>query len=355
MPDRSPASRPSAGRGRPLELVVIGLIAVLVPLGLRPIAGRILQDAQPSYLPALETFRDRLPYDPTFREDIRTIRPEYVFIGDSMLGSRIDPTHMTRTIHRQTWWVMQPGTGSAWWYLAFKNHVLGAEVRPKAVIFFFRDYNLTDLMFRLDDTFRWSLDTVAGAREPELNRAIARCLSGAWYRVHRFVERSYQVAPVAAAADRWLREWPVLHIAGIRGQEAFQERLNAVFSFEHLRPMKASDLSASEARRADFEANLRRSILPEILALGREHDVQLAFVRVQRRPEPNGPPHQSEALRQYVSDLAFYLESQGAVFHDDTGDPDYTLDWYKDGDHTGGWTRRRYTELFAAKVEQLFE
>ena len=140
---------------------------------MRPIAARVTAGAPLSYLPALETFRERLPYDPTFREDIRRIRPEFVFIGDSMLGSRIDPTHMRRTINRQTWWVMQPGTGSAWWYLAFKNHVLGADVAPKAAIVFFRDYNLTDVMFRLDDAFRWSLDTVAGPEEPELN-AVAR-------------------------------------------------------------------------------------------------------------------------------------------------------------------------------------
>jgi hypothetical protein len=355
MPHRSPAARAASGPGRPVDLLAIGLIALLVPLGLRPVARRVLHDAQPSYLPALETFRERLPYDPTFREDIRNIRPEYVFIGDSMLGSRIDPTHMTRTVHRQTWWVMQPGTGSAWWYLAFKNHVLGAGIRPRAVLFFFRDYNLTDLMFRLDDTFRWSVDTVAGAQEPELNRAIARCQAGPWYQVHALVERAYAVAPVAAVADRRLREWPALHIAGIRGQKAFQEELNALFSYERLRPMTASDLQASEARHADFETNLRRSILPDILALGRDHGIQLVFVRVQRRPEPDGPPRQSEALRRYIRDLAAYLETHGAIFRDDTGDPDYTLDWYKDGDHTGGWTRRHYTELFADKLAPLFE
>lgn len=84
-----------------------------MPLGLRPIAARVSAGAPLSYLPALETFRERVPYDRTFREDIRRIHPEFVFIGDSMLGSRIDPAHMRRTINRQTWWVMQPGTGSA--------------------------------------------------------------------------------------------------------------------------------------------------------------------------------------------------------------------------------------------------
>ncbi len=100
-----------------------------------------------------------------------------MFIGDSTLGSRIDPQYLTRALHQPVWWVMQPGTGPAYWYLGFKNAVLGAGLRPKAVFVFFRDYNLTDVLFRLDDQFRWSVDTLAGPMEPELEsrrRAPAR-------------------------------------------------------------------------------------------------------------------------------------------------------------------------------------
>ena len=131
-----------------------------------------------------------------------------------MLGSRIDPTHMRRTINRQTWWVMQPGTGSAWWYLALKNHVLGAGVVPKAAIVYFRDYNLTDVMFRLDATFRWSLDRVAGPEEPELNAVLARRRQGGWAAVHGLAERTYHVAPLMARADDRLSQWPAERLVG---------------------------------------------------------------------------------------------------------------------------------------------
>jgi len=77
--------------------------------------------------------------------------------------------------------------------------------------------------------------------------------------------------------------------------------------------------------------------------------------RVQRRPRPEGPPVQSPVLRQYISDLRQYVESNGAVFRDDTGDPDYPLAWYTDGDHTAFRYRQRYTELFAQKLAFLFQ
>ncbi len=32
-----------------------------------------------------------------------------------------------------SWWVMEPGTGSACWYLALKNAVLDSGVKPKVV------------------------------------------------------------------------------------------------------------------------------------------------------------------------------------------------------------------------------
>ncbi len=130
--------------------------------------------------------------------------------------------------------------------------------------------------------------------------------------------------------------------------------MNALFAFEKLRPMADADMAVEQAQ-ADFAENLPTSILPELIRLAKSRGVKLAFVRVQRRPRPDGPPLQSTALQQYVADLRAYLESEGALFIDDTGNPAFTLDWYKDGDHTLGSKRREYTERFAKTAAPLFE
>jgi hypothetical protein len=334
---------------------VIAVIAALVPLGLRPIAARLTAGAPPSYVPSLEASRARRPFDPSIREMLRRIRPEYVFIGDSTLGSRIDPAHLGRAVHQPAWWVMQPGTGPAYWYLGFKNAVLGAGLKPRVVFFFFRDYNLTDVLFRLDDQFRWSVDTLANPIEPELDRAVARRLEGPWYAVPRTLDAAYRFRAVRAATDTIVRTWPARAIAGPGGAEPLQRHLNDAFALDKLRPFIAADIASGEDELGDFSRMLPRSTLPDIIALGRAHGIKLCFVRVQRRPRPDGrPPEQSEVLRRYNDDLGRYLESNGAVFRDDTGDPDYPLAWYTDGDHTAFRFRRQYTDLFIRKLDFLF-
>jgi hypothetical protein len=351
----SPA-QPHADRsatGRVGALLLVAAIALLVPIALRPASARLTAGAPPSYLPSLEPTRVRRPFDPTFREDLRRIRPEYVLIGDSMLGSRIDPSHLSRTIGRQAWWVMQPGTGSAYWYLALKNVVLGAGLKPKVVFVFFRDYNLTDVLFRLDEQFRWSVDTLAGPFEPELDRAIARRLEGPWYVVPKALDAAYGYRAVRDAADVAARRWPALAVAGPLADDV-QKHLNAAFALDKLRPALAADIASGDDTLGDFDRMRARSILPEMVALARANGIRLCFVRVQRRPGPAGPPVQSPVLRRYVADLERDVESSGNVFRDDTGDPDYPLAWYSDGDHTAGRLRKRYTELFVQKLADLF-
>jgi len=209
-------------------------------------------------------------------------------------------------------------------------------------------------MFRLDAAFRWSIDAAAGSEEPELNAVLARRRQGGWSAVHAAVERTYRAAPLMARADDRLGQWPAEYLVGPRRAAGFTKDMNALFAFEKLRPMTDADMAVEQAQ-ADFAENLPTSILPELIRLAKSRGVRLAFVRVQRRPRADGPPLQPKALQQYVADLRAYLESEGALFIDDTGNPAFTLDWYKDGDHTLGSKRREYTERFATTAAPLFE
>ena len=132
------------------------------------------------------------------------------------------------------------------------------------VIVFFRDTNLTNVLFRIDAT--WSLDTAAREREDDLNAVVARRRGSPFYRVRDGFERIYQ----AEQARRWIEPavnaWPAQVLFQYRKpRAAFLDGLNDRFGLSHLRPMDAADMQATEDRDADFDAFVDKSRLPLML------------------------------------------------------------------------------------------
>src|SRR5690606_21560094 len=244
---------------------------------------------QPSYLPALESARERIPFRPGPIEDLRYLQPVYVFIGDSMLGTRIDPAYLAGLTGEQVALLARAGTGSAYWYLTFKNHLIASGVKPKVVFFFFRDLNMTDPLFRLTGPFRWSLDEVALEQEPELNDVIASRTQGAWFRAHQAINAAYNVDRANAWAERQLYDWPVrLWTDDEPQRRAWLDTLNFdLMGIDKLRPMDEADIARAEDAEADFAKNMPRSVLPLIIDLAKANDLTVGFVRVQRRPVDN--------------------------------------------------------------------
>jgi hypothetical protein len=281
------------------------------------------------------------------------MKPTWVVIGDSMAGSRVDPALLARLTGGVTAPLLYAGSGPAWWYLVLKNWVIPSRIHPKAVFVFFRDTNLTNVMFRIDAT--WALDTAALDREPDLNVVVARRRGSVFYQVRDRIERLYRAEQVRRWVEPQVNAWPARVIFPYRRpRAAFMDRLNERFGLAHLRPMDAADMQATEDREADFDAFVDRSALPLMLRDARDAGLTLVLVRVQRRPVDGRPPFQSPALRRYVAKLQTYVEAHGGVFMDDTGDPAETIDLYEDGDHLSREGRRRYTEVFASRLRQRF-
>lgn len=237
--------------------------------------------------------------------------------------------------------ILRNATGSAHWYLIFKNYVIPSGVRPKAVIVFFRETNLTDPLFRLGESLRANADPLAHDFEPELNAAVASRTQGAWFRAHSAADRLYGIEQT--------RRWLEPRVAALPGRV---EDLNAAFALDRLRPSVSADMGAVSAEQLDFGRDVNRSILPAFLSLARRHNLRLIFVRVLRRPENGRAPSESPAMRRYIRDLRAYLESGGAVFRDDRDYPGMAALPYDDGDHIARAGMVPYTELFYDQMAQ---
>jgi hypothetical protein len=341
-------------RRRGVALLAVMLGVFVVPLGLRAVNIAVRQpDAARSYVPSVESPRVRGPFDSEAVASLRESANDCILIGDSMAGTRIDPGHLSRIIggHGAAA-LFHPGSGSAYWYLTFKNFVVNAGLKPKVVVFFFRDENLTDTLFRV---YPSALDRVAKQQEPVLDELLAARARGTFYRLHGVVRRVYQYDQTRAWLEPVLLRAPVAWSAGRRARKKLLDTINnEVFTLEALRPMVAADMAVASDEALDFDRNLPTSVLPEILRLSALSRIRVAFVRVQRRPTPDGPPPQSPALQRYIARLRAYLGANGATFHDDWGDPDQPLSAYEDGDHVSRAFRRTYTEMFVRKNPEIF-
>ena len=339
-----------------LALALVVAAAFVAPLGIRA-ANRIVVGPTPDlgYLPALELRRAHGEFRASVINDLRYGQPPWVFIGDSMMGTRIDPIHLGRissTHDENVAFLFHPATGPAWWYLAFKNHLVASGIEPRAVFVFFRDTNLTDTLFRLESLYGNGLDDVAHRQEPELNALVAARRRGVWSQVHTAAVRAYQTDVATGWLEPAIRRWFVnWRHPDASDRLRFDRSLNERFDLAGLRADVAADLSAANES-ADFARDLPTSVLPLMTGLAREHGITLCFVRVQRRPRGSEPPPQSANLRRYVADLRAWVEANGALFHDDWGDPELPESIYADGDHVRD--RQHYTTVFRRRLDPLF-
>jgi hypothetical protein len=349
-------SVPPPARGR-FQLALMCAAVLAVPLAIPLVnASRPHGPLVPTYLPALEGPRERLPFDANRIEELKYLKPGSVIIGDSMAGSRIDDRRLGALSGRPSALLLQPGSGSAFWYLALKNWVITSGIHPHVVFVFFRDTNLTDVLFRLDEQFRWSLDRVAHDREDELNAVVATRTNTPTRRLGMAAERVYEGNRARDWVEPALLTWPSrVLLPSRRHRDEFLAGMNERFGLEHQRPFEAADVQVSDEDGAHFSRFVDRSVLPLMLRDAQAAGLTLCLVRVQRRPVGGKPPVQSQAMRRYVHDLQSYVQSHGGRLYDETGDPELTIDMYGDGDHLVGGARRRYTDIFFNRLQRLFQ
>jgi hypothetical protein len=306
-----------------------------------------------TYLPTIETPRPREPFDQAAAAALREAQPEYVVIGDSMAGIRIDPRHLSRITGRSVAGLFTPGTPVAYWYLQLKNLVANNGLTSmRGAIFFFRDDQLTTQV----EVTGPILDRVARDEEPELDRILAAHRLGPLSDVHRVARSVYHFDRTRVWLEPRLTRAPARILADPGASDELVTAVNnEVFALDKLRQFAAADLPQAQEEFLDFDAQVNRSLLPAILDLAERAGIRLAFIRVQRRPGPDGPPDQSAALAEYVARLAAYLEERGAYFHDDRGDADQPLAIYADGDHLRTTERPGYTERFARRHARFFQ
>ena len=249
--------------------------------------------------------------------------------------------------------LFHPGSGAAYWYLTFKNFVVNAGLRPKAVVFFFRDENLTDTLFRV---YPSALDRVARQREPVLDETPRGAVAG-----HVLPAARRRPPRLPARPDASLARAPHHPRAGRAGRpdDPPGTRCSTRSTTRCSRSRRCGrwwppTWRPPAARRSTSTGTSRRPCCPRSSACRR------CPASASRSSGSSGGRPRTDLRRSRprssgtCGDCGRYLQSNGAIFHDDWGDPDQPLSAYEDGDHLKKEFRRTYTEIFFRKNPEIF-
>jgi hypothetical protein len=289
------------------------------------------------------------------------LQPEGVLLGDSMLGSRINASVLSRMAGAPWESLPYPGSGSASWYLAMKNLVVPQEHPPRWVIVLFRDRQLTLPRYSTEGRSRPRLEAIMRGAEPEFERILAAAAG----RKPNWMERAATAAyPIQKHRLEWQEKvrGTALDIAAC-GRPIEPIALDALQAFDVTR--LRSDMGAfvdndQNLRYAldpeghDFTAEVGGSFLPPLVETARACGIRLLFYRVKHRPPAEGAtvPDSAE-LERYLRDLAAWLGKSGALFIDEKDDAEVGLAYYGGDDHVREPMMAAYTAHFWAKVSPL--
>ena len=302
--------------------------------------------------------------DNTYEFDARPLRqlkktrPRFIFLGNSMLITRINQTLLRKlTGEPGIFFLSKDGMMSAYWYLALKNYVAAAGTHPEKVFIFFRDESLTRPRINIDGKFKKTVDSASLSDEP-LFRYI---VSGSKTFKEKLAFSLEHLYPALSAnqvyRDRLSAAAGTLAGSGGTGLKELLNTINLRFNWNNIRydGPPGERWWKTTPEHLDFAKNLPLSFLPSILQLAKEHHFKLVFVRVQSRPLKEGqPPPQSEELKKYIADLARYLKENDAALYDFTGHPGITLSMYSLTDHIHRRFKNRWTRLFYERLKEEF-
>jgi len=288
---------------------------------------------------------------------LQLANPDYVFIGNSMLDSRISPDHLHTLTGKKSFLLWEGGAQSAVWYLMLKNVVIPSGVKPQAVFVFFRDTFLTEPHFRTDGAYRRDIISFSTDNEPVLNTILKKDATGR----EQFVERLRDIYPILETNSQQviakISGSCIQNLSHIFSGNFEMSQVNTLLDYSHFRRSDADgeNAPAESTLNYNFSAALPVSFLPHMIKLAKENHVPLIFIRVERRPVHAMAQVQSAELNSYIHELRTYLNQEKIGFHDFTGDPRITLDMYSSGDHIDENNKKLYTEIFAATLRDMLQ
>ncbi len=283
-------------------------------------------------------------------------QPQIILLGDSTLNLGVDPDALAQQTGKSVYSMGIPGSASALWYLLLKDNIAEAAYKPEYVLVIFRNTILTAPGYRVHGSYFKLADEYAARNEP------------------MFIEKSFVnlMNPLEIAAEKYLPLYVFRSDlrngmdANIRyfapplfgcDENCTDFALGEIFSGADLEPKALVDaVGAAESylytdEQLDFDSQVGKSYLPDMIRFANENNIKLVFVRIKVESAfEDSPQHEN-----YLNSLSKYLEEQNAFLLDYGSDPRITDDLLRDPLHLTEEGKAVFTQLLAEGLKELFE
>lgn len=298
--------------------------------------------------------RGKASFDADRLATLRARQPEFVLIGDSMLGCAIDPATLEQSLGgRKVAVLWHGGASSAAWYLYLKNVVAAAGIHPRRVFIWIRDDVLSKPEYRTSGKYMQQLERLMVGDEPVFRR-LARVKPGPLGWLEHGIDRVFPGQDSRLHYQEKIDSL-VRRLVGRRRKVAqkLKYKANAVFSIRNTRGDQPI-LTDDEGERRAFDPSPEASFLPHIVALAHKRGFRLCFVRPKKRPGPYADFDDSPEMKAYYASLGAYLASNGCELVDLTHDPAVTADMFSDAVHIRPSAMPAFTRHFAEQLADKF-
>ncbi len=280
-------------------------------------------------------------FDQSAVDRFQSAAPEIVFLGNSLLETRIDPGYLTDLTGLQTISLAVDGTGPGTWYLQLKNVIGASTNRAETVFVFFHDDLITRPISFTGPRDRVLIEQLSHGIEADYQDVVTNA-ENPGDRIRRMFSVIYPISESSSSSRDSISAAGAL-VAGMNRDEAGDEA-NLVFAFANKRKQ---DQNIQQPKfHGTFGSAVESSFLPLLIEQTRELSIELIIVRVSARPGDDGTPNEPDNLAKYSSELSDYLAANDIRYIDMTGHPGTDAGMYYDGYHLTYRYRTYYTEIF---------
>jgi hypothetical protein len=281
-------------------------------------------------------------------------RPQVVLLGDSTLGASVDPTQLGELTEKSMYSISIPGSASALWYLVLKNNIAEAAYKPEYMLVVFRDTILTAPGYRVHGSY---FDLVDEYAHPNDHLLMQNSFVGLMNPLEVMAEKYFPLyvarTDIRKGIDSKIRYFaPAVTGCNV---DCTDYALGEVFMGADLEPGALMDaVGAAESYlytfdQFDFERQVGRSYLPEMVQIANENNIKLVLVRIKVETHGRDPK-----LETYMNSLKNYVHENNVFLLDYGNDPRLTHDLFSDPMHLNPEGEIIFTQMVADGFNELF-